>query len=156
MELIGYLWLEYYYPLLTNDTYLPQGNRAPGKSDVAFREEVETLGQRFGKTGNLFALKKALHQPVLGKDLKSVLAKIRRALVQGPIKYAGNETLGGKIFRNTEQEILVPVGLWSELGRYGGWIRDAVVLQWADFIKERCEHKTNTGNCWTRLASSIG
>lgn len=139
LEQITHLWVEYYYPLVTAENFLPQGNQPEGKSDIAFRQELAELSSRFGSMGGLFALKKELHKPHPSGDLKSVLRKIRRALVEGPVTFAGNDAVGGKLFRHNKEEVLVPVGLWAELGRYGSWIRDAVLLQWADYIKNCCE-----------------
>jgi hypothetical protein len=60
-----------------------------------------------------------------------LLRKLRRVVVEGPVKHAGG-SLSQPLFACRDGQVLVRAQLWRELTLTGHWVQDALVLRWAE------------------------
>lgn len=132
------LWIEYYWPVVGYDaaTRIMQG-QSGAKNDMAFRPSLTALANRWSaQNGGYAAFRVACASGRLdaesGEILKDVRSKVRSA-IQQPIRYAGNDRTGKKLFAYVAGDALVPAALWRELALMSRWIIDSVVLRWAEF-----------------------
>ena len=132
------LWLRYYWPLVQSTEHDPvmQGYGSGGGSDIAFREKLSELADRWKPGGGFAAFRTALESGALDPNSRSLLSdassKIRTA-IQQPIRYAGNDRTGKALFSFESNRIYLPGEMWTELALMGRWIEDSVVIRWAEF-----------------------
>ena len=135
---VAALWLRYYWPLVQSTVNDPvmQGYRSGGGSDMAFREKLGELADRWKSGGGFAAFRTALESGTLDPGSRSLLsnanAEIRTAIRQ-PIRYAGNDRTGKALFSFESNRIFLPGEMWTELALMGRWIEDSVVIRWAEF-----------------------
>ncbi len=133
-------WLQYYWPLVESQTFIPQLNGETATSDksIKFRRNLERLIAAYalqgGYSGFRIARNKGLLPPAHQKILKEVMADITYAIVNGPVVYAGGALSTGRVFDYdaASKQILIPNDLWMELSHLGYWVGQAVILQWAE------------------------
>lgn len=137
-------WLYYYWPIFESNTFIPQirGEDIDCNKPVAFRASLAQLMQQYKKRGGLTQFVLDFRSNMLSKDImkltKVVLQKIAYTIVSGPVTYAGGSLESGRLFKfnRNNQEILLNSELWIELSLMGYWIRDAVLLRWAELTAE--------------------
>lgn len=152
-------WLLYYIPFVS-DGRIAQITGASKNTSLKFEKELRSLLELHsynlgsynpGKIVQILAsLKRDLADPIFwvfwkggklsgGKVsesfilLKSVLRQIIATLVSGPIAFtkgSGSEPVFG--LDSSREFVLVPFGLWRELVVFDHWIRDAILIQWAE------------------------
>lgn len=136
-------WLCYYWPIFESGTFIPQirGEGVECNKPVAFRASFMQLIEDYKRKGGLaqFVIdhrSKKLNERSVGLA-NTVLQKIGITIVKGPVTYAGG-SLDGRLFQynSATKEILVNSELWIELSLTGYWIRDAVLLRWAELTAE--------------------
>ena len=131
-------WTRYYWPLVESPRFLPQINgEAKGSKPIAFRVAFGKLISHYRKLGGLPAF---LHETTQGPLdpgpralYRATLTKVRATIVKGPVEYAGG-ALGERAFHfdKVSGRVLLDANLWRELCLMGHWIRDAVILRWAE------------------------
>ncbi len=149
IDTIAEKWLDYYWPIITAETFIIQGQdiKKERESDIKFRKSLFDFSQMFLKTNSLSDYHSVKNQNKLSdlmlKLERKVLSQIKTALIQGPITYSGSSRTGGKIFSYSNGSLLMPSELWQEFSLMGRWIEDSIILRWADFSAERPYNKAN-------------
>jgi SAM-dependent methyltransferase len=150
IQRIAELWLQYYWPLLASDRFIPQSKaEAAGGKPVKFRSSLEALIRQFAGQGihggltswHLAWLSQKL-EPGLVSQLRVVLRLIAETIRDGPVTYSGGALETGPVFRfdSTTKLILMSAELWRELSLLGHWIGDAVIVRWAA-LTEKFAHR---------------
>ncbi len=140
VRLVSEKWLQYYWPLLESEKFIPQLNgeqRDSGKS-IKFRTALNLLIDQYKTLGGYSAFRIDRNKGTLSstnlKLLKSVIAEIEHAIVKGPVVHSGGALITGRVFDyDTEtKQITIPKDLWIELSHLGYWVSQAVIMQWAE------------------------
>ena len=128
-------WIQYYWPLMDRGAdFIPQirGGRE------AFRPLLQKLIDQYQGRGGLDRFAVDYRDGRLATDTAATLDELRRVLKNtiqdGPIKHAGGALATGRLFsydRGTRRIILTGE-IWCELCLAGHWIRDALILRWAE------------------------
>lgn len=133
-------WLQYYWPLLESETFIPQLNgeqRGIGKL-IKFRTNLTLLIDQYRTLGGYSAFRIHRNKGTLSgaaqKILKSVMSDIEQAIVKGPVVYSGGALITGRVFdyESKTKKIIIPKDLWIELSHLGYWVSQAVIIQWAE------------------------
>ena len=137
-------WLYYYWPIFESNIFIPQirGEGVECNKPVAFRASFTALIEQYKKRGGLTQFVLDFRSNTLSKDnmklAQLVLQKISSTIVSGPVTYAGGSLESGKLFKfnSMTREILISSELWIELSLMGYWIKDAVLLRWAELTAD--------------------
>lgn len=130
-------WLRYYWPLLVRD--FPQ---IGGSQRLAFAPDLQLLIQQAEQEFHTSAMQPELLSlfltswgqqrlpTAMHNQMQLVLKKIRSAIVQGPVTFAS----GGEMFSydKTNKQVVVNAELWREFCLTGYWVRDSLLVRWAD------------------------
>ena len=140
-------WISYYWPLVESRQFMPQINgELKGGKPIAFRAALTELVRYFSKLGGLPGFAKASFDrslPAAGDRLyRRVVHIAARTIVKGPVHHAGGAR-GEREFHydSSSDRVLIAGDVWRELSLMGHWIRDAVILRWAE-MTERLALKT--------------
>ncbi len=136
-------WLQYYWPLIESKVFMPQINaEVPnGSKSIRFRKSLSELVSAYQKKGGYSRFRiernKNSLSPVVQKLLRVVMSNISSAITTGPVEHAGQGLATGQIFAydSLSKKITIPVDLWIELSHLGYWVGQAVILQWAEMVK---------------------
>ncbi|WP_221797073.1 class I SAM-dependent methyltransferase [Oceanobacter mangrovi] len=142
VSVLAECWLRYYWPLIAAPIRVPQSNNDHANStrQLAFREPlgrlIELCQENYGSdpvvTYSLFVLgwKKGNLPVSIVTQLNRTLTVISRALLDGPVKHAAQ----GDMFCYDKHRklVLLEVDLWREFCLSGYWIRDSLLLRWAE------------------------
>lgn len=139
MDLIIDRWIAYYWPLIESDRFVPQrqSEEPNKKGQIKFRDSLLSLVNAFRLRGGYVQYLKDLSLESPSTDIirlsKLTRGKIREAIVEGPIEYAGG-SLGNKIFCFDRSSDLVVLShdLWVELSLLSHWVSESVILRWAE------------------------
>lgn len=139
VENIAEKWIEYYWPIFESEKFIPQIQKeSDNGKPIAFRELLTNLikvsklnGGMSGfsnfilnyRNNKLESSTKVLH--------RRLLSKIKRTIIEGPIKHAGGAG-SDSVFAYDQGNLIVPAGIWMELSMMGSWIHDATILRWAE------------------------
>ena len=142
LDLIAHKWLEYYWPLMESDLFIPQkrGEKPLCQKPVAFRAHLEQLINLYKPMGGLSGFTVAHRSNALPRDalqvLQRVKASLRSTIKDGPVYYSGGG--GSHTFSYDRQSgsIVMAADLWRELSIMGTWIADATILRWAELTAE--------------------
>lgn len=140
------LWLEYYWQLFDSERFLPQagGEAKAGDHKLAFARQLDALRTHFAGTGGLPAMLSSWRQGSLDPAAERLLRQLRRKVTHTirsqPVRYAGVST-SGALFdfepgprRGDEGCVLVDVALWHEISLMSHWVRDSLLVRWAELI----------------------
>jgi len=145
IDAVAELWLTYYWPIFESRNFLPQMNGEARVSvhRLGFARELKELQGHFARAGKLSGLLGAWRAGRLAEDggdvlgarlLRRTLAKLRTAIRTGPVQYAGRSTGGQGLFGydSKDRAILVDEALWREIALMSHWIRDSLLVRWAE------------------------
>ena len=144
LDSIAELWLRYYWPIFAAPSLIPQNNaEATEGRPVTFRKDLMSLqslcAQHYGDQQSAYSLflidwKKQTLPALLQRQLNAAMQAIKRAIVQGPVKYAD----GGQMFSYdvSTKSVLVDAELWIEFCLTGYWVKDSLLLRWAELTKQ--------------------
>lgn len=135
-------WITYYWPFV--ESFIPQKRgEAPGsKKKMAFRGSLENLARYYRQSGGLQGFILDWRSSRLSAEaealLKKVFRDIRSTIISGPVVYSGGSLQTGKVFEYDSQSkrVLFHSDLWSEFVLMGHWIRDALILRWAELTAQ--------------------
>ncbi len=136
---IADLWLEYYWQLFDSPVFLPQaGGEAKARAHkLAFAHQLDTLRAEFKGAGGLASLLTAHRQGALApshaKLYGALQNKIATTIRDMPVRHAGVST-SGKLFGFADGRVLVPADLWQEITLMSHWVRDSLLVRWAELI----------------------
>ena len=140
VKFISEKWLQYYWPLLESEKFIPQLNgeqQSDGKR-IAFRTNLNLLIDHYRSMGGYSAFRidrnKATLNVTAQRLLKAVMSDIEQAIVKGPVVYSGGALITGRVFEYNSKNklIIMPKDLWIELSHLGYWVTQAVIMQWAE------------------------
>lgn len=126
-------WLEYYWPLISSETFIPQiqGENPLSRKPVAFRGLMKELASKYTSKGGLPAFLLEARSGNLPRGEKELYSKLLRKLSDtiraGPVTHSG----GGGTLRRVFQfdpptaSIIMGKGIWQEFCLMGPWVRDA-------------------------------
>ena len=133
-------WLCYYWPLFESNIFIPQirGEEITCSKPVAFRVLFRKLIEGYQYAGGLTRFFLDYRADKLSMESKqllmSLLKKIGDTIVNGPVTFSGGSLESGRVFgfNSCNRNIIIDSELWIELSLAGYWIRDAVILRWAE------------------------
>jgi SAM-dependent methyltransferase len=147
IDAVAELWISYYWPLFESRTFLPQmqGEAKEQRHALGFARELERLMEHFRRSGGLPGFVEAWRSGWLtgrGGDeagrklLSAALGKLRTAIRTGPVHYAGRSTSGPLFgYDAGARAILVDEALWQEIALMSHWVRDSLLVRWAELTK---------------------
>lgn len=153
LEAIAKKWLEYFWPLVSSRTFIPQiqGERPTSGKPIAFRRLLGQLAESYRLKGGLPGFLVASRAERLDREdlklSKKVLHLLSRTIRLGPVTFAGGGGTPRTVFGfDTETfSIIMDSGLWQELCLMGSWIRDAAILRWAELTEQISQHTVTSG-----------
>jgi SAM-dependent methyltransferase len=131
-------WVLFYWPLVDSREFIPQMNgESTGGKPIAFRSALSELTEHFSRQGGLNGFARVKADRLLSLEEQRLYGRVLRivsnTIVKGPVKYAGGARGVQEFeFDAAARRVRVDGGVWEELTLMGHWIRDAVVLRWAD------------------------
>lgn len=142
IDRIAERWLLYYWPIMASKRGVPQSKAeaADGKP-LKFRASLTALVQAFkgqGQHGGLTAWHLARSTGRLDTTMQTMLKQVLRDIVDairsGPVKFSGGALDSGPVFAydSATRRVQMSSDLWRELSLLGHWIRDAVIVRWAE------------------------
>jgi SAM-dependent methyltransferase len=134
---IAYKWILYYWPLFEYDKFIPQktGEKIDSGKSIAFRKELTQLINKSKSSGGLSSFYNQYIDLNINdksfKDIESLLRKIEKTIIKGPVEFAGIEE---KIFDYNPEDktVIVPADIWREMCLMWHWIGDALILRWGE------------------------
>ena len=144
VELIAEKWIYYYWPLVESQLFLPQiyGEKEEGGIRIAFREPLKMLVEEYRKKGGLSGFTIDLRSSSFDRETQKlvyhVFNKTKRTIISGPVTYAGSSIEMGRMFEYVKEDrtIRLPASIWRELSLMNHWIKDAIILRWAELTSQ--------------------
>ena len=160
MGLLILKWIEYYYPILSHDSFIPQKHGDSRKRTIAFRPEFEKVIELYPTTrfaDQLFYdLKKGILDPFKIETVHSLVKKIKHTIINQPMHYIGSAIgQGGEIYtynRDSSRNLRIghltlewiinhsgtfsmPIGLYDVLQTVGRFVTGShsIIFRWAEF-----------------------
>ena len=133
-------WIEYYWPLITSPRFLAQtqGEKPDFAKPVAFRNNLNTFSAKYSSNGGLPAYINDRNTgklaPEAARSHRALITQVRKTVVKGPVHYSGGGNSEDKPFTydTSTRTILVSADLWREFALLGFWIRDSLLIRWAE------------------------
>lgn len=143
IDAIAEQWIVYYWPLFDSPSFLPQmnGEAALGTHKLSFTKQLDDLRALYTRSGGLPAFLADWHGGRLERRsgeaagaVYQLIAKLRTVIRTGPVFYAGRSTGGAPTFGydGITREVLIDESLWREIALMGHWIRDSLLVRWAE------------------------
>ncbi|WP_338820609.1 HNH endonuclease domain-containing protein [Acidovorax temperans] len=142
IDRIAERWLLYYWPLMASKRGVPQSKaegaeRKPLKFRASLTALIETFegqGQHGGLTAWHLARSSGRLDTAAQLMLRQALRDIIDAIRSGPVQYSGGALDSGPVFfyDATVRQVQMSSDLWREFSLLGHWIRDAVIVRWAE------------------------
>ncbi len=142
LDLIADKWLEYYWPLMESELFIPQkrGEKPLCQKPVAFRTTLERLINLYKPMGGLSGFTIAYRSNTVPKDalliLQQLKSTLRCTIKDGPLYYSGGGGSHTFSYDKQSRSIVMTADLWRELSIMGTWIADATLLRWAELTAE--------------------
>ena len=139
MDSIARKWIEYYWPIIESPIFIPQtrGEYPAYAKPIAFRAGLEQLISRYCPLGGLQQFSRDQDEQRITEDAlslyRSTLSMVKKAIRQ-PVHYSGGGDNPDKPFSyDVHRKTVVLDGeLWRELLLLGHFIRDSLILRWAE------------------------
>lgn len=134
LELLVERWLFYYWPVAASERFIPQIQAESTSKPLKFRASLTELIHFYKPLGGLDVFAIDYRAGKLPSAAQTMLSKtwadIRSAIIGGPVKYSEQ----GTMFRYDSKlkNVFCDASLWQEFCLVGYWIRDALVLRWAE------------------------
>ncbi len=154
-------WIVYYWPLFDPASpFIPQlrGETETSEKPVRFRRNLAELAALYRPVGGRSAFLVDYRSGILSTGAHHVLTALkddlRQAIRQGPVVYAGGSLSTGRLFSydGKRREILIDAAIWREFCLAGPWIRDALILRWAELTEEISRKRVEMGDVIGLLA----
>jgi SAM-dependent methyltransferase/SOS-response transcriptional repressor LexA len=142
LKLIADKWLEYYWPLMESEIFIPQkrGEERGCQKPVKFRAQMEELVAAYRPMGGLTGFTAAYRSNALPEGAAALLRKLkstlRATIREGPLYYSGGGGSHTFEYDHSSRSIVMDADLWRELSMMGNWIADATILRWAELTAE--------------------
>ena len=104
MGLLLLRWIEYYYPLLSHEVFVPQKYGDSENRTIAFRKEFKELTRLYPYSSDYYPLEHDLKRGIRDASrievVLKLLRKLRNTIVKQPMHYIGSSIgKGGEIYR---------------------------------------------------------
>lgn len=132
VRLIADCWVRYYWPLMGQQTFVPQlyGEQQDSRNRISFRSELNQLSASI--EGGYRVLAAGMAAGTMGGDLQTLhrqaISKIQRAIIDGPVTHAAPGTF---VYDKQTKNVTMPLSLWREFTQLSPWIESAALLEWA-------------------------
>jgi len=160
MGLLILKWIEYYYPILSHDSFIPQKHGDSRKRTIAFRPEFEKVIGLYPSTKYadqlFFDLKKGILDPVKIEPVLSLVEKTKYTIINQPMHYIGSTIgQGGGIYTynkdssrnprighltlewiiNHSGTFTIPIDLYHVMQTVGRFVTGShsIIFRWAEF-----------------------
>jgi SAM-dependent methyltransferase len=146
LKLIADKWLDYYWPLMESEVFIPQkrGEERGCQKPVKFRAQLEELVAFYRPMGGLSGFTAAYRSNAVPGHAATLLAKLMSTLCatirEGPLYYSGGGGSHTFDYDRRSRSIIIDADLWRELSMMGTWIADATILRWAELTAEISKH----------------
>ena len=139
IEAVAEKWIEYYWPLIESETFIPQigGEKTHSLKPISIRKPLAQLVSLYTGSGGLggFILERD-SEPLpdeIGSTYRRLLSTVKTA-IKKPVFYSGGGAAGDKPFEYDHCDRLIHMDgdLWRELVLLGHLIHDSIVLRWAE------------------------
>ena len=160
LEAVSEKWQQYYWPLLEGGKVIPQINKeAEGGKPIAFRRTLTALVEECRPQGGLTAFARMQANGTMPRSAarlsRAAVRVIASTIVRGPVRYAGGARGEPEFsFDESAKRILVRTDIWRELSLMGHWIRDAVILRWAEMTSRLSKGEIEPGAVIDKLLQS--
>lgn len=152
IEALAECWLAYYWPLIAAPVHIPQSQTdfKDSKKRLLIRENLKKLidlasyGEEVSPETAYAILLASWKKGTYSKDIKAqlnlVLKTFAKAIITGPVRHSE----GGGMYHYNEAAslVLIESDLWREFCLSSHWIRDSIILRWAElcekFAKKNC------------------
>ena len=164
LGLLAERWVTYYWPLIASPQFIPQkrGEARGSKTRAVFRPFLEEVVREY--SGNLSQFVHDFKSDSVPDALKVQADELIRTIaikgiVKGPVKYSGEDDFfkynnsssqlagerlsSAKLATESLGVITMPADVWREFCAIGYWIREAIVLRWAELCVEMDSNKGN-------------
>lgn len=151
-------WIEYYYPLISDESFIPQRHGDRPERSIAFRKEFQNLIAFYPDSKDAFTflydLKKGITRSDLAETTSKLVRKLRDTIVRQPMYYLGSAIgRGGEIYTynkdakrsgrydsmesivNDSGTFSVPVEFYHVLQVVGSFVTGthSLIFRWAEF-----------------------
>jgi len=119
------------------------GERSAKRHTLAFSRELTALIEYYRKRGQLTAFavqRRGAELPEEAEKIhRALLAKLQGTIRDGPVLFAGGSR-ELRMFDYAKGQVIIAAPLWRELTLTGHWIKEALILRWAELV-ERISHR---------------
>ena len=137
-------WIEYYWPVVDSDTFIPQtrGEDEYYDKPIAFRKSLKLLAAEYENIGGLTQFVFDRDRRSITTDAQAIFREVRKnvrnAVIKGPVYYAGGGLSKDKPFSydKADKTVTFHSDIWRELVLLGHWIGDSITMKWAELTKE--------------------
>ena len=158
MGLMILKWIEYYYPLLASEVFIPQKYGDDGQRTIAFRREFSQVIALYKNATSYHGLYADLKRGMTDKErmaaVLTLIRKLRDTIVKQPMHYIGSAIgMGGMLYnyvgnraRNPESLDLnwiigqmgtfsISIDFYTVLRDVGTFVagNNSIIFKWADF-----------------------
>ena len=153
-------WIEYYYPIMCSQVFIPQKHGDSKRRTIAFRREFEKVISFYPLSENsyplFYDLKKGINRSDLSEAVSLLVRKLKDTIVRQPMHYIGSAIdRGGEIYtfnkdgkRSGRDECLsiesiisrlgtfsIPVELYHVMQVVGSFVTGthSLIFRWAEF-----------------------
>jgi SAM-dependent methyltransferase len=148
LRLIAEKWVVYFWNLFSAPVFLPQVSSELLEKPSALRKTFSLLQSKLLTLDDFLDQQALLRSGKLidldlQKQMNLYIQKWEQTIVKGPIKYSSE----GNLFQYLpkQQVISLPVSIWREFVLLESWIRDAVILRWAEEMERISRFTIRTG-----------
>lgn len=130
MGLLILKWVDYYYPIISSDVFIPQKHGDSEKRTIAFRREFEKVTALYPTTKYadqlFYDLKRGIRLEEKLAVILALIKKIKDTIVKQPMHYIGSSIdQGGEIYRyikdSRKPRHPVPLNLESIINDFGSF-----------------------------------
>ncbi len=138
-------WIYYYWPLFEGGLrFIPQirGESEKCLKPVAFRGLLQDVIALYRGKGGLNRFTVDCRSGALSTVTHGAVVRLRKSListiVQGPVTYAGGSLETGRLFDydGRRRHVIIHGAIWREFCLAGHWIKDALILRWAELTSQ--------------------
>ena len=163
MESLVERWTEYYWPIMASSRFVAQnqGEAPDCAKPVSFRRSLTGLVDHYRSQGGYSAFTEDLRSSDLEITEKQLWSPtrtaIRNAIIKGPVYYAKGAADGSRPFEYDKQSgsVLLSADLWREFSLLGHWIRDSLLLRWAEETDRMSNGDIPVGDALALLLSDL-
>ncbi|MCG6150279.1 methyltransferase domain-containing protein [Leptospira levettii] len=148
IRLIAEKWILYFWNLFSAPIYLPQVTSDKEEAPSRLRQTFHSIQSKLMTLDDYLDKEALLHSEKLidlelQKEMNLFLNLWEQTIIKGPIKYSSD----GELFQFDPKRQLVslPIPIWKEFVLLESWIRDAVILRWAEEIERISKNSVRTG-----------